>query len=131
MAVRILVVDDEPILVETISYALEKAGYQTLQAFDGEEALEKARTARPDLIVLDIMLPKLSGWEVCEVLRHHPDYHNTTPILMLSARADTQDKATSHAKGANDYMAKPFAMRELVARVQNLLMGQGSSQAEI
>ena len=117
----ILIVDDEPLLVETIAYNLEKAGFETLRAYDGESALEQARQGRPDLVVLDVMLPKISGWEVCRALRQDPQYRLDAPILLLTARSDETDKARGRALGADDYMVKPFAMRELLAHIRSLL----------
>lgn len=108
-------------LVETIEYNLQKAGYRTLTAFDGERALSQSRDERPDLIILDVMLPKVSGWEVCRALRGDPDYTTQAPILMLTARGEESDKVIGLELGADDYLVKPFSMRELVARVRALL----------
>jgi DNA-binding response OmpR family regulator len=121
MKSKILIVDDERILVETIGYNLQKAGYETLTAFDGERALAQVREHRPELIVLDVMLPKVSGWEVCRALREDPDYRTNAPILMLTARGEESDKVIGLELGADDYLVKPFSMRELVARVRALL----------
>jgi two-component system alkaline phosphatase synthesis response regulator PhoP len=121
MKTKILIVDDERILVETIDYNLQKAGYETLTAFDGESALAQVREHRPELIVLDVMLPKVSGWEVCRALRQDPDFRTTAPILMLTARGEESDKVIGLELGADDYLVKPFSMRELVARVRALL----------
>jgi DNA-binding response OmpR family regulator len=119
---KILIVDDEPILVETIEYNLRKAGYETVTAMDGESALVAARAELPDLIVLDLMLPKVSGWEVCHALRRDASYNSlTTPILMLTARSEESDKERGLEMGADDYLVKPFGTRELVARVRALL----------
>ncbi|HEY0073035.1 MAG TPA: response regulator [Abditibacteriaceae bacterium] len=118
----ILVVDDEPLLVETITYNLEKAGYQTLRAADGLSALTLARTAQPDLMVLDLMLPELSGRDVCRALRVDENEHSRNmPILMLSARSSRDEAECCRKAGANDYMTKPFAMRDLIEKVQALL----------
>jgi DNA-binding response OmpR family regulator len=114
---RILVVDDERTLVETIKYNLVKNGYQVSVAFDGLEALEKARQEPPDLMVLDVMLPKLDGFEVCRELRKDM----TMPILMLTARVEEFDKILGLELGADDYMTKPFSMRELLTRVKAML----------
>lgn len=121
MDLKILIVDDERVLVETIAYNLQKAGFQTLTASDGETALAQAKAHTPDLIVLDLMLPKISGWEVCRALRQDPEYRSAAPILMLTARGDEADKIVGLEIGADDYMVKPFGMRELVARVRALL----------
>jgi len=118
---KILVVDDERMLVETIAHNLEKEGYEVVTAFDGDHALERARDDKPDLIVLDLMLPKVSGQEVCRQLRNVPKYRKDTLILMLTARAEEDDRVRGLELGADDYMVKPFGMRELVARVRALL----------
>jgi DNA-binding response OmpR family regulator len=117
----VLIVDDERMLVETIEYNLRKAGFDTVTAFDGESALSQARAHSPQLVVLDLMLPKISGWEVCRALRSDPDYKLAAPILMLTARGEESDKVIGLELGADDYMVKPFGMRELVARVRALL----------
>lgn len=114
---RVLVVDDEATLVETIRYNLRREGYQVLVAFDGEAALAVARRERPDLMVLDLMLPKLSGLDVCRILRQE----TAMPILMLTAKDDEVDKVLGLELGADDYMTKPFSMRELLARVKAML----------
>ena len=117
----VLIVDDERMLVETISYNLQKAGFETIAAFDGESALQQVREHKPDLIVLDVMLPKISGWEVCRALRQDPDLQTSAPVLMLTARGEESDKVIGLELGADDYLVKPFGMRELVARVRALL----------
>ncbi|MPZ49755.1 MAG: response regulator [Dehalococcoidia bacterium] len=117
MTSHILVVDDEPTLVATIKYNLEREGYRVMSAADGAEALEIARAERPALIILDLILPGLPGLEVCRLIRQEM----RMPILMLTAKADEIDKVTGLALGADDYMTKPFSMRELLARVQALL----------
>jgi DNA-binding response OmpR family regulator len=117
MPVRILIVEDEPILLEALEYNLTRQGYQVYAASDGLAGLETARRERPDLIVLDIMLPKLDGLEVCRMVRQEM----STPILMLTARADEVDRVVGLEMGADDYLTKPFSMRELLARVKALL----------
>src|SRR4030042_5280696 len=112
MANKILIVEDDPNLLETLKYNLKKESYEVVTAADGEQALEVARKEKPDLILLDIMLPKLSGFEVCRILRKEM----TSPILMLTAKADETDKIVGLEIGADDYVTKPFSMRELVAR---------------
>ncbi len=111
---RILVVEDEPTLVDTLEYNLTRQDYTVSTATDGFTALEKARTERPDLIVLDVMLPGLDGFEICRILRQEM----STPILMLTARDDEIDKVVGLEVGADDYLTKPFSMRELMARVK-------------
>jgi DNA-binding response OmpR family regulator len=117
MAKKILVVDDEPTLVATVRYNLERDGYQVMTAADGEAALASARAHKPDLILLDVMLPGMDGLEVCRVLRREM----STPILMLTAKTDEVDKVVGLELGADDYVSKPFGMRELLARVRALL----------
>ena len=114
---RILVVDDEPTLVATLRYNLEREGYQVITASDGDVGLTLARSDRPDLIILDLMLPAIDGFEVCRLLRREM----TVPILMLTAKADEVDKVVGLELGADDYVTKPFSMRELLARVRALL----------
>lgn len=114
MAEKILVVEDEPTLQETLSYNLKRQGYTVELAGDGRAAIEAARSEHPDLIVLDIMLPILDGFEVCRVLRQEM----TTPILMLTARDDEIDRVIGLEMGADDYLTKPFSMREFLARVK-------------
>lgn len=114
MQEKILVVDDEQSMVDVIRYSLEKAGYQVCSAMDGEEALRIARDEKPDLVVLDIMLPRLDGYEVCKVLC----LEMGMPIIMLTAKDDEIDKVVGLEVGADDYLTKPFSPRELVARVR-------------
>ncbi len=117
MSEKILVVEDEPTLVETLEYNLSRQGYDVSAAMDGPEALEIARRERPDLVILDLMLPGIDGLEVCRVLRQEM----SVPILMLTARDEEVDKVVGLEVGADDYMTKPFSMRELMARVKALL----------
>ena len=117
MADKILVVDDEISLQETLAYNLKKQGYLVEVTGDGAEAIELAREIKPDLIILDVMLPGLDGFEVCRILRREM----TTPILMLTARDDEIDRVVGLEVGADDYLAKPFSMRELIARVKAML----------
>ncbi len=114
---RLLVIEDEPSLVAALRYSLQREGFRVDSAADGVEGLEKARSLQPDLIVLDLMLPRLDGLEVCRRVRAT----SNVPILMLTARADEVDKVVGLEVGADDYLAKPFGMRELVARVRALL----------
>lgn len=114
---RVLVVEDEPSLAETLEYSLTRQGYDVSMATDGIAALESARRDQPDLIVLDLMLPRMDGFEVCRVLRQEM----SMPILMLTARTDEVDKIVGLEVGADDYLTKPFSMRELTARVKALL----------
>jgi DNA-binding response OmpR family regulator len=114
MAEKILVVEDEPALQETLAYNLTKQGYQVATAGDGQAALDAARQMHPDLVVLDVMLPLLDGFEVCRILRQETN----VPILMLTARDDEIDRVIGLEMGADDYLTKPFSMREFLARVK-------------
>jgi two-component system response regulator RegX3 len=114
---RILVVDDEPAIVDAVSYALEGEGYEVESRNDGESALEAARGESFDLILLDLMLPGLSGTEVCRRLRGESD----VPVLMLTARDSEADRVLGLEVGADDYVAKPFSVAELVSRVRAIL----------
>lgn len=115
---KILVVDDEEHILTLIKFNLEQAGFQVVTAIDGDEALQKATDEKPELIVLDLMLPKKDGMEVCKELRLQ---RNTTPIIMVTAKDDEFDKVLGLELGADDYMTKPFSPREVVARVKAIL----------
>ena len=117
MAEKILVVEDEQTLQETLAYNLKRQGYEVETAGDGTLALDIARRNHPDLIILDIMLPGIDGYEVCRILRQEMN----TPVLMLTARDDEIDRVVGLEVGADDYMSKPFSMRELMARVKAML----------
>lgn len=114
---RILVVDDDPKILKALDQALRQEGYDVSRATDGEEALRLARELKPDLVVLDIMLPKMDGFEVCAQLRGL----GTTPVLILSARGEEMDKVVGFNVGADDYLTKPFRLTELVLRVRAIL----------
>jgi DNA-binding response OmpR family regulator len=117
MSETILLVDDEPAIVAPLRYHLQREGYEVLVASDGEEGLRRARQDGPDLVVLDLMLPKLDGWEVCRILRQE----STIPIIMLTARDEDTSKVLGLDMGADDYLTKPFSFQELLARVRALL----------
>jgi len=117
MARTILIVDDEPTLRETLAEALEGDGFRVVTAADGREALARFREHRPELVVLDLMLPELSGIEVCRIIRQE----SGTPILMLTAKSSELDKVLGLELGADDYVTKPFSLRELSARIRALL----------
>jgi DNA-binding response OmpR family regulator len=117
MPEKILIVEDEISLQETLAYRLRKEGYEVQAVGDGNAALDSARSTRPDLILLDLMLPGIDGFEVCRILRQEM----STPVLMLTARDDEIDRVVGLEVGADDYMTKPFSMRELVARVKAML----------
>jgi len=119
---RILIVEDDPNLLTTLKYNLVKDSYDVITAADGAQALEIARSEKPELIVLDLMLPQLSGLEVCRILRKEM----TVPIIMLTAKAEEVDKIVGLEIGADDYMTKPFSMRELLARIHALLRRAGT-----
>lgn len=118
MSKKILVVDDEQSIVTLLQYNLEQAGYSVITAFDGEEGLQAAVELSPDLVVLDLMLPKLDGLEVCKQLRQQK---LNIPILMLTAKDDEFDKVLGLELGADDYLTKPFSPREVVARIKAIL----------
>ena len=111
---KILVVDDEASIVTMLAYNLKKEGYDVVTAEDGEVALEKFESEKPDLLLLDIMMPKMDGYEVCRKIREK----SNVPIIMLTARADEVDKVVGLEMGADDYVTKPFGNRELIARVK-------------
>lgn len=113
MSHRILVVDDDHSIVKVISSYLEKAGFQVLPAYDGEMALHQIRRERPDLVVLDLMMPNRSGWDVTRIVRTDPALA-ATPIIMLTARVEDTDKIVGLELGADDYITKPFNTQEVV-----------------
>ncbi|MFC2066245.1 response regulator [Chloroflexota bacterium] len=128
MAKKILVVDDEKRIVEILKAYLERDGYQVSFAYDGRSALELARNNSPDLVILDLMLPEVSGWDVCRELRRD----SNVPIIMLTARDDTTDKIIGLELGADDYVTKPFDPKEIISRVRAVLRrseGKAASKA--
>ena len=112
----VLIVDDEKSIVEILDFNLKRDGFETLRAYDGREGLRIAREAKPDLILLDVMLPYMDGFEVCRSLRSEGD---NVPIIMITAREEETDKVFGLENGADDYITKPFSMRELIARVKS------------
>ena len=124
MARTILVVDDEPTLRETLAEALESEGHRVVTAADGREALVQFRAERPDLVLLDLMLPELSGIEVCRIIRAE----SGVPIIMLTAKDAELDKVVGLELGADDYVTKPFSLRELMARIRAVLRRPGPRQ---
>ena len=120
MSHRILIVEDEPDIREIISYNLRQAGLEPETAEDGEQALVKAESLRPDLIILDLMLPGIDGLEVCRLLKQRDSVRHI-PVLMLTAKADEVDRIVGLELGADDYLTKPFSPRELVLRVKSIL----------
>ena len=115
MAKKILIIDDEENIVDIVKFHLEKNGYETIFAMNGAAGLELALTENPDLILLDIMLPEMDGFDVCKRIREH---HLAIPIIMLTAKGDEVDKILGLELGADDYMTKPFSTRELIARIR-------------
>ena len=123
---KILVVDDEIYIVHILDFSLGMEGYQVITALDGEQGLEKAHAERPDLIVLDIMMPKLDGYETCKALKADPATKGI-PVILLSAKGRNMDQKIGFEVGADDYITKPFSPRKLVERI-NAILGQSSSQ---
>ena len=117
---KILVVDDEVDLVETVRFPLEMEGYDVLVSYNGEDALNQARKENPDLIILDLMLPKLDGYKVCRLLKFDERYKHI-PILMLTAKTQEKDKTLGMETGANEYITKPFEMDYLMEKVKAYL----------
>ena len=117
---KILVVDDEVDLVKTIQFSLELGGYKVLVAYNGEDALTQARKENPDLILLDIMLPKLDGYKVCRLLKFDEHYKHI-PILMMTAKSQEKDKLIGKETGADEYITKPFDMDELMEKIKAYL----------
>ena len=111
----VLIVEDEKNIVDILRFNLQREGYRTVEAYDGADGLEKARTENPDIILLDVMLPKMIGFDVCRTLR---DEGNNVPVIILTAREEEADKVLGLEIGADDYMTKPFSPSELVARVK-------------
>ena len=120
MPKRILIVDDEPDLLDMVQINLEMEGYECLVAYDGFRALDRARKEQPDLIILDVMLPGLNGYKVCRLLKFDEKYKRI-PIIMLTAEAQQADRLMGEATGANYYMTKPFDADKLLAKVKELL----------
>ena len=117
---KILIVDDEMDLVETVRFPLEMEGYHVLVSYNGEDALNQARKENPDLILLDLMLPKLDGYKVCRLLKFDDRYKHI-PILMLTAKFQEKDKVLGMETGANEYITKPFEMEDLLKKVKAYL----------
>ena len=120
MAKKILIIDDEQDIVETIQFMLEVNGYKCITAFDGEAGLNLAKTAKPDLIILDVMMPKINGFKISRLLKYDKLYKDI-PILMLTARSQDEDKAIGEETGANEYITKPFELDYILAKVKEYL----------
>lgn len=125
----VLVADDEKDIIDLVEYNLTREGFSVLAAYNGLEALEIARKKRPDIVILDWMMPEMDGLETCRRLRQHPDTENI-PIIMLTAKSDTLDKVLGLEMGADDYLTKPFHIRELLARVRAILRRLEASRQE-
>ena len=123
---KILVVDDEIYIVHILDFSLGMEGYEVITALDGEQALEKLKTEKPDLIVLDIMMPKLDGYEVCKAIKSSPETRHI-PVILLSAKGRNVDQKLGFDVGADDYITKPFSPRKLVERI-NQLLGQAVTE---
>ena len=124
---KVLVVDDDPNICDVLRMYLENEGYSVILAYDGEEALVKFNALKPDIILLDVMLPTLDGWQVCREIRKT----SNTPIIMLTAKGETFDKVLGLELGADDYVTKPFDAKEVMARVKAVLRrASGSNDAE-
>ena len=117
MATSVLVVEDERNIAELLQLYLEKEGYAVTIAGDGAQGLEKFRAIQPDLVLLDVMMPVMDGWQLCRAIRSE----STTPVIMLTAKSETDDKVTGLKTGADDYITKPFEMKEVLARIEAVL----------
>jgi DNA-binding response OmpR family regulator len=126
MAKKVLVCDDEPYIVESVSYVVRKAGYEVVIAEDGLEALNAGKREKPDLIFLDIMMPKLSGYEVCRQLKEDPETRDAY-IVMLTARGQEEDERKALDMGADEFMTKPFSPRKMRAKLEEVLGSAGTS----
>jgi two-component system, OmpR family, phosphate regulon response regulator PhoB len=126
---HVLIVDDERDLVRVVEFNLQQAGYETAAAYTGEEALQKVRHRVPDLVVLDLMLPDISGTEVCRQIKASPRTREV-PVLMLTARTDEVDRVVGFEVGADDFVTKPFSVRELVLRIRAILRRGAGVQAD-
>ncbi len=125
---KILVVDDEIYIVHILDFSLGMEGYEVVTALDGEQALEKRKVEKPDLIVLDIMMPKLDGYEVCKAIKSDPETRQI-PVILLSAKGRNVDQKMGFDVGADDYITKPFSPRKLVERI-NQLLGQAVTERQ-
>ena len=125
---KILVVDDEIYIVHILDFSLGMEGYEVVTALDGEQALEKLKVEKPDLIVLDIMMPKLDGYEVCKAIKSDPETRHI-PVILLSAKGRNVDQKMGFDVGADDYITKPFSPRKLVERI-NQLLGQAVTERQ-
>lgn len=125
---KILLIDDEPIIVKLVSSRLQANGYDVITASNGQEGLQKARTEQPDLIILDVMLPKMDGYRVCRLLKYDDKYRRI-PIIMFSARVQTEDQEKGMMAGADAYLTKPFNPQTLLGKIEELLANQNKPSA--
>jgi DNA-binding response OmpR family regulator len=126
MAISVLIVEDDRNIAELLQMYLEKEGYSVTTAFDGGQGLAKFRSANPNLVLLDVMMPVMDGWAVCKAIRAE----SQVPIIMLTAKGETEDKVTGLKSGADDYITKPFEMREVLARIEAVLRRSSGITAE-
>ena len=126
MAVSVLIVEDDRNIAELLQMYLEKEGYAVTIASDGGKGLEKFRAIKPDLVLLDVMMPVMDGWSVCKAIRAE----SQTPVIMLTAKGETDDKVTGLKSGADDYVTKPFEMKEVLARIEAVLRRSGTVSTE-
>ena len=126
MAISVLIVEDDRNIAELLQMYLEKEGYAVTVAPDGGKGLEKFRSIKPDLVLLDVMMPVMDGWTVCRTIRAE----SQTPIIMLTAKGETDDKVTGLKSGADDYVTKPFEMKEVLARIEAVLRRTGAVSIE-
>ena len=126
---KILIIEDERDIAEAIEYNLEKENFKVSKTYDGLIGLKKAKTSLPDLIILDLMLPSIDGFEICKILKKNPQTNNI-PIIMLTAKSTEMDKILGLELGADDYITKPFSMRELIVRVKTVLKRYGKKEKQ-
>ena len=120
MTQKILIIDDEQDIVDTLQFTLETEGYECYTAFDGEHGLQLAKELSPDLIILDVMMPKMNGFKICRLLKYDTLYKDI-PIIMLTARSQTEDRTIGEETGANEYITKPFDLEDVVNKVKTYL----------
>ena len=126
MAISVLIVEDDRNIAELLQLYLEKEGYAVTMAFDGGQGLTKFRAIKPDLVLLDVMMPVMDGWSVCKTIRSE----SQTPVIMLTAKSETDDKVQGLKTGADDYITKPFEMKEVLARIEAVLRRTGTVSTE-
>ena len=127
MAISVLIVEDDRNIAELLQLYLEKEGYAVTVAYDGGQGLSKFRAIQPDLVLLDVMMPVMNGWDVCRVIREE----SKTPVIMLTAKSETDDKVHGLKSGADDYITKPFEMKEVLARIEAVLRRSSGTTSEV